>query len=69
LLQATNRLAEAEPLMRRLVAIFVGFTRNTGDPHPHREQAMVNYAGLLAEMGKSEAEIDAAFAGVTAGGA
>jgi tetratricopeptide (TPR) repeat protein len=69
LLQATNRLAEAEPLMRRLVAIFVGFTRNTGDPHPHREQAMVNYAGLLAEMAKSEAEIDAAFAGVTAGGA
>ena len=60
LLRATDRLAEAEPPMRRHVAIFVEFTRRTGHRHPHLDDAFANYAGLLAAMGKSRAEIDAA---------
>ena len=35
LLQATNRLAEAEPLSRRAVGIVLAFTRHTGHEHPH----------------------------------
>jgi tetratricopeptide (TPR) repeat protein len=62
LLQATNRLVEAEPLMRRAVAIFVEFTRRTGHRHPYLDAVLANYAGLLAVMGKSQAEIDAACA-------
>jgi tetratricopeptide (TPR) repeat protein len=68
LLQATNRLAEAEPLMRRHLAIFIDFEHKTGHPHPHRDDAVGNYAGLLAAMGKSEAEIRAAIASLVAEG-
>ena len=60
LLQATNRLAEAEPLMRRMVEIFIHFTRVTGHEHPHVWAAMSNYAGLLIAMGKTEQEVVAA---------
>jgi tetratricopeptide (TPR) repeat protein len=60
LLADTNRLTEAERLMRRHLTNFIDFERKTGHPHLHREQAMRNYAGLLAAMGKSEAEIRAA---------
>jgi tetratricopeptide (TPR) repeat protein len=59
LLQATNRLAEAEPLMRRVVEIFLRFTQRTGHDHPHLEAAVKNYTGLLAQMGRGEAEIRA----------
>lgn len=62
LLRATNRLAEAEPPMRRHVAIFVEFTRRTGHPHPHLKAAFNNYAGVLADMGKSKKEIEVACA-------
>ncbi len=62
LLQTTNRLGEAEPLMRRMVVIFLAFERAIGHAHPHRDAAIGNYAGLLAAMGKSEAEIAAAIA-------
>jgi tetratricopeptide (TPR) repeat protein len=64
LLQATNRLDDAEPLMRRHVAIFVEFTLRTGHRHPHLDAAFANYAGLLATMGKSQVEIEAACAGL-----
>jgi len=57
LLQDTNRLAEAEPLSRRMLEIFLSFTRATGHEHPHLREAMHNYAGLLAAMGRSEAEV------------
>jgi tetratricopeptide (TPR) repeat protein len=57
LLQDTNRLGEAESLMRRMVVIFLAFERATGHAHPHRDVAIRNYSGLLAAMGKSEAEI------------
>jgi tetratricopeptide (TPR) repeat protein len=68
LLQATNQSAEAEPLMRRHLAIFVDFERKTGYPHPHRVAAIRNYSGLLAAMGKTEAEITAAIASLTGEG-
>ena len=57
LLQDTNRLGEAEPLMRRHLVIFLMFQRDTGHPHPHRDAAINNYAILLEEMGRTEAEI------------
>jgi tetratricopeptide (TPR) repeat protein len=59
LLHATNRLAEAEPLMHRMVVIFLAFQRDTGHAHPHRDAAIQNYASLLSEMGKTDAEIKA----------
>lgn len=62
LLKDTSRLAEAEPLMRWHVAIFIDFERKNGHPHPHRDTALRNYARLLAAMGKSEAEIGTAIA-------
>jgi hypothetical protein len=46
--------------MRRHVAIFIDFERGTGHPHPYRDAGLRNYAVMLAEMGKSEAEIKAA---------
>jgi len=48
--------------MRRVVVIFLAFERATAHAHPHRDRAIGNYAGLLAAMGKSEAEIAAAIA-------
>jgi hypothetical protein len=48
--------------MRLVLAILVDFGRKTRHPHPHRDAALRNYAGLLAAIGKSEAEIKAAIA-------
>ncbi len=48
LLQDTNRLGEAEPLMLRALEIFLAFQRGTGHAHPHRDPATANYRGLLA---------------------
>jgi tetratricopeptide (TPR) repeat protein len=62
LLRDTNRLGEAEPLMRRHLVIFLAFERDTGHAHPHRDAAIGNYAGLLAAMDKTEAEIAATIA-------
>ena len=56
LLQATNRQAEAEALMRRHLEIFVNFTRATGQPHPHLNDAINNYGNLLMKMGHSQAQ-------------
>ena len=62
LLQATNRLGEAEPLMRRHLEIFLDFTRRTGHEHPHLHAAFANYGALLRAIGKSDSEIEAALA-------
>jgi hypothetical protein len=51
LLQATNRLEEAEPLSRRSLAILLLFTRRTGHQHPNFETTLANYVNLLAEKG------------------
>jgi hypothetical protein len=57
LLQATNRLTEAEPLMRRAVHILLNFTRNTRHEHPYLRALTTNYAMLLHALGRSEADI------------
>jgi hypothetical protein len=46
--------------MRRVLAILVNFGRKAGGSHPNLDAALENYTGLLAAMGKSEAEIGAA---------
>jgi hypothetical protein len=53
LLQATNRLAEAEPLMRRALVILLSF----GFEHPTLQAVLVNYIKLLQAMDLTEAEI------------
>lgn len=50
LLQATNRLAEAEPLMYLML-------RSLGTEHPSSYTVRENYVGLLQAMGKTEDEI------------
>jgi len=59
LLQDTNRLGEAEPLMRRHVAIFLDFTRRTNHNHPHLNAAINNYAYVLMQMGLSQEQANA----------
>jgi tetratricopeptide (TPR) repeat protein len=57
LLQATNRLTEAEPLIRRAVEIFLDFRVATGHEHRNMRTAINNYADLLAQMGRNQAEV------------
>ena len=40
--------------MKRVVEIFIDFTRRTGHRHPHLMDAFDNYTGLLVEMGDSQ---------------
>jgi tetratricopeptide (TPR) repeat protein len=65
LLQDTNRLSEAEPLMRRAVEIAITFTVQTGQRHPRLDLRLGTYRYLLAQLGKSKQEIDAACAKLT----
>ena len=58
LLKATNRLGEAEPLMRRRLEILVTFRRQTGYDDPKMLFAVENYRALLAELGRSPEQID-----------
>ena len=58
LLKDTNRLAEAEPLMRRAVEIFSKFGETTGHEHPHMQTAIGNYRRLLEAMKLPEDEIE-----------
>jgi len=60
LLEDTNRLGEAEPLMRRALALAVDFHRRTGHQDPSLNLRTENYRQLLATLGRSETEIDAA---------
>jgi hypothetical protein len=62
LLQATNRLGKAEPLMRRHLVTFLHFERTTRHARPHLDAAIRNYARLIAAMGKNAAEIRSAIA-------
>ena len=59
LLWDTDRLPEAEPLLRRCVAIFSKFAQSTGHEHPHMQAVTDNYRQLLAALGLSAAEIHA----------
>ena len=42
-----------------MLGILLDFTRRTGHPHPHLRAALANYAAILKDLGRSEAEIDA----------
>jgi hypothetical protein len=53
LLQATNRLADAEPMMRRALLILIEFTRRSGHTHPHLDVARGSYRGLLEMLGET----------------
>ncbi|MEI7869452.1 MAG: tetratricopeptide repeat protein [Candidatus Methylumidiphilus sp.] len=57
LLLDTNRLDEAEPLMRRGLLIYLSFTRNTGHIHPHLPTVLGNYFGLLQAMAIAETDL------------
>jgi len=57
LLLATNRLGEAEPLMRRALDVLAAFTGSTGHEHPHLCVVIASYAELLEAMGLSREEI------------
>jgi hypothetical protein len=58
-MQDTNRPAEAEPLMRRAIEIYLKFTRETGHEHPNLRAVFGNYEGLLQQMGYSEEQVRA----------
>jgi hypothetical protein len=53
LLKDTNRLAEAEPLMRRGLVILLSF----GFEHPNLQAVLANYIQLLQAMELTEAQI------------
>ena len=59
LLKDTNRLAEAEPLLRQALEIFLHFTAATGHEHPHLRTVIGNFSALLEAMGRSREEIEA----------
>ena len=56
LLQAAL-LAEAEPLMCRVVEILLNFTRATGHQHPYLQTTLNNYITLLQTLGQSREQI------------
>jgi acyl-CoA synthetase (AMP-forming)/AMP-acid ligase II len=57
LLKNTNRLAEAEPLMRRVLVIVLKFTHDNGHLHPHFHDAMGSYVSLLQSQNRTKSEI------------
>lgn len=46
LLMGTNRVEEAEPLLRRSLDILDSFGRQTGHEHPHFAQVKANFRAL-----------------------
>ncbi len=57
MLKATNRLAEAETFLRRVVEILLQFNAATGHEHPHFRSAIANYTSLLEQMGYNQAQV------------
>ena len=66
LLQDTNRLAEAEPLMRRAVEISLGFFVSTRHHHPNEAAVIANYRDLLEAIDYTPEQIDVRFAEIAA---
>ena len=62
MLQVTNRLTEAEPLMRRALAICI---KSLGADHPSSRVVMANYTGLLQATGRTDDEISTALASLS----
>lgn len=56
-LVSSSRVAEAEPVMRRHVDIFLKLTHATGHSHPHLQSAIGNRASLLIKMILQEPEV------------
>ena len=59
ILKSSNRLAEAEPLLARVVRIFSRFQRLTGHEHPHYRDSTENYRQVLSDLRLAEPEIQA----------
>jgi hypothetical protein len=57
LLQATNRLPEAEQLFTRSLQILIESTRLTGHMHQNLRTVLSNYLSLTAELVLSQEEI------------
>jgi hypothetical protein len=57
LLQATNRIAEAEPLTCRALAILLRFTRATGHQHPGFRIVLRNCSARWKQLSASDEEI------------
>jgi hypothetical protein len=66
LLYATDRLGEAEPLLRRGVAILAAFQRQTGHEHPGFQVGAGNYIVLLQALGRTQEQIEETLRGLTA---
>ena len=54
MLQETNRIEEAEPLMRRSLDIFDAFGRQTGHEHSYFQRANEDYQALRRAMESDE---------------
>ena len=52
-----DRLAEAQPLLRRSVQIFLASTRRAGYEHVHYRPAVRAYAGLMMKMAFSSCNL------------
>jgi hypothetical protein len=65
LLQATNRLAEAEPFFHRAVMILA---TSPGLDHPNSQVVANNYRNLFRARGASEEEAEAKVAAAMRGG-
>jgi hypothetical protein len=59
LLKATNRLGEAEPLMRQAPQFLAKFSHRTGHEHPDFRITIENYEQLLTIIGLSQEAIAA----------
>jgi hypothetical protein len=58
LLQATNRLGEAEPLARRGVRILIEFQHSTGHEHLNFRAGLADYKILLQALEKTPEQIE-----------
>lgn len=57
LLKDTNRLGQADPLMRRMVEIMMIAICAAGHEHPSLKAAVIDYSLLLHTMGRSPEQI------------
>jgi tetratricopeptide (TPR) repeat protein len=64
LLAATDRQSEAEPMYRRGLVILARFTQMTSHRHPNLDAFLSNYVQALSELGRTQAEIDAALTSI-----
>ena len=54
---SSRSVGEAEPLMRRGVAVLSAFSRATGHMHPNLRAGVGNYVGLLVAMGLGHSNV------------